>query len=156
MVLAGPMFTPSGGRAGATEIIRVPLLARAAVIASVLPMTLLWLLRMRRAQTARVLGAEARAATLSARDRSRRFSPSWLTPTRQWGADATPATIAVYVGTLLIPAAAALALVMTVRAVARRREPLADRVRRLVALAMTGVSLYFARNQLVGLRTWSY
>ena len=62
MVLAGPNIYAERRPRWRTEIIRMPLLFAPPVIASVLPMTLLWLLRIRRARPQRVLGLEAGAA----------------------------------------------------------------------------------------------
>jgi hypothetical protein len=77
------------------------------------------------------------------------------TPTRQWGT-INAGTVAAFAGTLLIPAAALVAIVMTVRAWRGGASRWLIAYACLVSLAMIGVSLYFASNRLMGLRTWSY
>ena len=132
----------------------MPLLFAPPVIASVLPMTLLWLLRIRRARPSGFWGLKL-ALLLCPLTMAVPFLALVATPTRQWGA-MNAGTIAVYVGTLLIPAAAALALFMTIWAWRGGASRWLLTYGTLVTIAMTGVSLYFASTELVGLRTWSY
>jgi CubicO group peptidase (beta-lactamase class C family) len=154
MVLAGPNLYAERRPRWRTEVIRMPLLFAPPVIASVLPMTLLWLLRIRRARPSGFWGLKL-ALLLCPLTMAVPFLALVATPTRQWGA-MNAGTIAVYVGTLLIPAAAALALFMTVWAWRGSASRWLLAYGTLVTIAMTGVSLYFASTELVGLRTWSY
>lgn len=154
MVLAGTNVYAVRRPRWRTEIIRVPLLVAPPLIASVLPMTLVWLLRLRRARPHGFWGVKLAllACPLAV---IAPFLALVLTPTRQWGT-VNAGTIAASAGTLLIPVAAAIAVVMTVRAWRGGAGRWLLAYSCLVSLAMIGVSLYFAANRLVGLRTWSY
>ena len=148
MVLAGPNLYAERRPRWRTEVIRMPLLFAPPVIASVLPMTLLWLLRIRRARPSGFWGLKL-ALLLCPLTMAVPFLALVGTPTRQWGA-MNAGTIVVYVGTLLIPAAAALALVMTVWAWRGGASRWLLAYGTLVTIAMAGVSRLLREQRALG------
>jgi CubicO group peptidase (beta-lactamase class C family) len=154
MVLAGPNVYAERRPRWRTEIIRVPLLLALPVIGSVLPMALLWLLRIRRARPHGFWTVKAPLIACPVAVALPFLALMWI-PMRQLGT-MNAATIAVYLGTLLIPIAGIIALAATVRAWRGGASRWLIAYAVLVTMAMAGVSAYCAANHLVGLRTWNF
>jgi CubicO group peptidase (beta-lactamase class C family) len=154
MVLVGPNLYAERRPRWRSEIVRAPLLAAPLVIGSVVLMMLVWLIRARRARPYGFWGLKLTllvcplAIVLP-------FAALASTPTRNWGT-INPATLAAAAGTAAIPLVALLAIVMTALAARRGAGRWLILYAALVATAMVTVSVYFAANDLVGLRTWSY
>ena len=154
MVLAGPNIYAERRPRWRTEMVRVPLLFAPPVLGSVLPMTLLWLLRIRRARPHGFWGLKL-ALLLCVLTAVLPFLALASSPTRNWGT-MNLATLAVYLGTLFFPIAALVALFMTVRAWRGGASRWLVAYAVLVTMAMAGITGYFASNHLVGLQTWNY
>ena len=154
MVLAGSNIYAERRPRWRTEVLRIPLLFAPPVIGSVLPMSLLWLLRLKRARPRGFWGLKV-ALLLCPLTVALPFLALFRTPTRDWGTINAP-TIVVYLGTLFIPIAAVVAPIMIVRAWRGGASRWLIAYAVLVTMAMVGVSAYFASNHLVGLRTWNF
>jgi CubicO group peptidase (beta-lactamase class C family) len=154
MVLVGPNLYAERRPRWRSEIVRVPLLAAPLVIGSVLLIMLVWLIRARRARPYGFWGLKL-TLFLCPLALVLPFAALASTPTRNWGT-MNPATLTAAAGTAAIPLVALLAIVMTVIAARRGAGRWLTIYAALVAMAMVTVTVYFAANDLVGLRTWSY
>ena len=136
------------------EVVRVPMLAAIAAVASVLPMAIVWLVRRRRAQTRGfwMLKAAALAGPLTVVIAAVALA---LTPGREWGTRNT-ATVTLFFATLALPL---LAAIVTVLALSARRNGASRWLvvyGLVIAYAMSALTAYLGWHDLLGLRLWRY
>lgn len=154
MVMAGGLTYAERVPRSRVELIRVPVLATAVILASVFVVAIIWVARFRRAQPrgfwelktamlacplALVLGGAGLA----------------LTPTLQWG-QRTAGTMAFFVATLAVPTLALVVAFLTMRAARQGASRSLTTYAGFIALAMGGLSLYLSSYGMLGLRTWAY
>jgi len=154
MVMAGAQVYAERVARWRVELVRLPVLLTLLVILSVLLMSIVWVVRWRRAEPrgfwelkVALLLCPLTLVTLG--------GVLTLTPMMEWGVRNT-ATIAVFVSTLAIPV---LALVVGLFTLVAAREGASRRFTTyaaLVGLAMGGVSLYLSSHDMLGVRLWNY
>jgi CubicO group peptidase (beta-lactamase class C family) len=153
-VLAGPRVYAERRPRWRVEIVRLSVAAALLAIASVLPIAVVWVARVRRARPRGFWGLKMAmlACPLVL------LSPAValvLTPSRAWGV-VNGGTLAVFVASLGVPALAGL---VTALALAARRAG-ASRLlvvyALVIAYAMAGTTVYLAAHDLIGLRMWRY
>jgi CubicO group peptidase (beta-lactamase class C family) len=154
MVLAGAGVYAERRPRWRIEAVRLPVLAILPVVLSVLPVFLIWTVRVGRARPAGfwalkltlagcVVSVLAPAAALA------------LTPGRAWGVPGAGALV-VFAASLVLPALAGLVVLLAL--LARRRGagwPLTLYALG-VGVAMAGLSAYLGSSGLIGVRTWRY
>jgi CubicO group peptidase (beta-lactamase class C family) len=154
MVLAGPGLYAERRPRWRAEIVRVTLVASAALIASGWIAAPIWLLRLRRARPRGFWGLKLAllAAPLVV---ALPVAALWWTPSREWGAP-NAGTVTAYLGTLLWPLWPLLLFAVTWFAAAKNASRRLTSYATSVAVAMAVVAGYLAVHGFVGLRTWTY
>ncbi len=154
MVMAGGQVYAEGVARWRVEIIRLPVLLTLPVILSVLVVSIVWVVRWRRAAPRGFWELKV-ALLLCPLTLVALGGALALTPMMEWGVRNT-STVAVFVSTLAIPV---LALVVGLFTLAAAREGASRQFTTyaaLVGLAMGGVSLYLSSHDMLGVRLWNY
>jgi hypothetical protein len=137
-----------------TEMIRIPTLLSPLVVASVLLTAVAWVVHGRRALPQGFWGLKG-ALLLCPLLLLLIVAAFVFTPTRLWG-DRTVGTLTVFLASLSLPIATAMASVMTVLARRRGAGRWLTSYALVVVLAMTWICGYLGSNGLLGLRLWNY
>ena len=154
MVLTGSQLYAERIPRWRVEIRRWPALAIAPLLATVFPVAVVWLFRIRRAQPRGYwplklavllcpLVAAAPAVALAA------------TPRSDWGVR-SPGSVTFFIATLAIPALAVAVGLFTLNAARNGASWLLTTYTGLLALALAGMSLYLSSHGLLGARLWAY
>jgi hypothetical protein len=154
MVMAGAQTYAVRVPRWRVELVRIPVLATVPLLASVFVMAVIWLARLRRAKP-RGFWELKLALILCPLAVIVPFAALALTPMMEWGVRNTT-TVAVFVGTLAIPALALVVGLLTLLAAREGASRLLATYAALVGLAMGGLSLYHSSHDLLGIRLWNY
>ena len=154
MVLAGvDVYAPRRSRWD-VEIVRVPVILSVLLMMSVVAVAIVWVARIRRASPR---GFWMLKLTLLLCPVALAMPIAGLSLTRlpDWGTK-NAGTMAVYLGTLALPAFAVLALVLSVDAARKNGSRWLLSYAVLIALAAIGLSVYLRASDLLGIRLWMY
>jgi CubicO group peptidase (beta-lactamase class C family) len=136
------------------DLVRGALAAAAAILATVFLVAIVWVARLRRAQPRGFWGLKC-AMLLCPLILLLPIGALSLTPMTAWGTR-NSGTLAVFGGTLAVPALAVAVATLTLVAMRDGASRLLVTYAGLVALAMGGFSLYLSSHDLLGLRLWRY
>jgi CubicO group peptidase (beta-lactamase class C family) len=154
MVMAGPQLYAERVPRWPFDLLRAALAAAFATIASVLVVAPVWVARIRRAAPRGFWELKA-ALLLCPLIVALPAAGLALTPTTAWGAP-NAGTVAVWLGTLALPVLAIIVAILAGAAIRERASRWLVTYAGAVALAMSGLSLYLSRHDLLGLRLWTY
>jgi CubicO group peptidase (beta-lactamase class C family) len=136
------------------DLVRGALAAAAVIVATVFLCAIVWVARLRRAQPRGFWGLKI-ALLLCPLLLLLPIGALSLTPMTEWGTR-NSGTLAVFAGTLAVPAVAVAVATLALLAMREGASRLLVTYAGLVALAMGAFSLYLSSHDLLGLRLWLY